>query len=81
MADGVKYRMRCSVCGSHEVTRDAVVYWDFRRQAWIPKSILARGNCKECGSSGPGLVTRYDPVADMPGQQDIPGLLDNVDNA
>lgn len=42
----------CSVCGSADVIRDAIVAWSEPAQAWEPVSVLDSGDCNACGNSG-----------------------------
>jgi len=46
----------CSVCGSADVIRDAIVAWSEPAQAWELVSVLDNGDCNACGNSGNSAI-------------------------
>lgn len=44
-----RVRIRCTVCGSDDVSRTAEVAWNPRRQAWALLTVYDDATCNECG--------------------------------
>src|SRR4051794_24611737 len=44
-----KVWMVCNVCGSRNVTRDAIAHWDPETQTWYLASELDNADCGDCG--------------------------------
>ena len=49
MAKSNKVTMRCSHCGSSNVTRDAVCRWNVSAQKWYIVDLLDATDCEDCG--------------------------------
>jgi hypothetical protein len=43
-----KRRMKCSVCGSYNVNRDAWAVWDENEQDWVLRTVFDAGYCDDC---------------------------------
>ena len=54
------HRATCRECGSHNVTKDAVVRWDEFHQVWDLATIYDSGDCHDCGASGNNVVEWID---------------------
>lgn len=51
MTNPPKIKPVCTICGSDEVTRDAIVRWDVEAQTWIISSLLEDLQCDHCGET------------------------------
>jgi uncharacterized Zn finger protein len=46
------YRATCPVCGGVDVTKDALVRWDEKRQVWDLSEVFDHTACDDCGTVG-----------------------------
>lgn len=40
--------IRCEICGSSEISRDANANWDVKTQSWVLGSVYDDGYCHKC---------------------------------
>ncbi len=49
---GKRIALVCGVCGSNDVTRDALATWSVAEQAWVLRGLLDDVTCEACGREG-----------------------------
>jgi hypothetical protein len=47
-----RVRLVCPECGSEDIRRDALAYWDDVNQAWALCGTLDEGSCNDCAADG-----------------------------
>lgn len=54
----------CKECGSHWITRDAVVVWDDYHRIWEINEIRDCTECLDCGATGDYLIEWTDDTGE-----------------
>ena len=54
------YRAICSMCGGPDVSKDALVRWDEKRQVWDLATVFDYSACGDCGAVGDDTINWID---------------------
>jgi hypothetical protein len=58
---GKRFAIRCSRCGSDEVSRDAWTNWATKQQEWVIGAVFDYAHCHRCDSETSLIEVELDP--------------------